>query len=68
MINKHVRDTILCSWMISQALVNYTDMVQGIGCILDKAYVPSVSMRDSIGSTTSFFHTSMVLYPGSNNH
>ena len=25
-------------------------------------------MRDSIESTTSFFHTSMVLHPGSNDH
>ena len=31
-------------------------------------YVPSVSMRESIGSTISFFHTSMVVNPGSDNH
>ena len=28
-------------------------------------YEPFVSMRDSIGSATSFFHTSMVVHPGS---
>ena len=31
-------------------------------------YPPSVSMRDSIGSTTSFFHTSVVVHPGSDDH
>ena len=31
-------------------------------------YAPSVSMRDSIGSTTSFFHTSMVVHPRSDDH
>ena len=54
--------------MISQALVDYTNIERAIGCILDKTYAPSISMRDSIGSTTSFFHTSMVLHPGSNDN
>ena len=31
-------------------------------------YVPSVSMRESIGSTTSFFHISMVVHTGSDDH
>ena len=35
---------------------------------LDSRLQQSVSMRDSIGSTTSCFHTSMVLHPGSDNH
>ena len=31
-------------------------------------YAPSASMRESIGSTTSFFHTLMVVNPGSDDH
>ena len=54
--------------MISRKLVDYTDMGRAIGCILDKVYAPSMSIRDSIGSATSFFHTSMVLHPGSDDH
>ena len=66
--NKQVRDTCLCSWMISRKLVDHTNIGRAIGRILDMVYVPSVSMRDSIGSTTSFFHTSMVVHPVSDDH
>ena len=66
--NKQIRDSFLCSWMISRALVDYTDMGSAIGHILDEVYAPSVSMRDSIGSTTWFFYTSIVLHPGSDDH
>ena len=66
--NKQVRDKFLCSWMISRALVDYTDMGRAIDHILDEVYAPSVSTRDSIGSTTSFFHTSMVVHPESSDH
>ena len=66
--NKQVRDTFLCSWMISRKLVDHTNIGRAIGRILDKVYAPSVSMRDSIGSATSFFHTLMVLHTGSDNH
>ena len=31
-------------------------------------YAPCVSMNDNIGSITSFFHTSMVVHPGFNDH
>ena len=54
--------------MVSQKLVDHTNIGRAIGRILDKVYAPSVSMRDNIGSTTSFFHTSMVLNPGSDDH
>ena len=64
--NKQVCDIFLCSWMISWTLVDYTDIGRAIGCILDKIY--AVSMRDSIGSTTSFFHTSMITHPGYDDH
>ena len=54
--------------MISRALLDCTDIGRASGCILDEVYIPSVSMRDSIESTTSFFHTLMVIHPGSNDH
>ena len=63
-----MRDTFLCSWMISRKLVDHTNIGRAIGRILDMVYAPSVSMRDSIGPTASFFHTSMVVYPGSDDH
>ena len=66
--NKQVQDTFLYSWMISRKLVDHTNIGRAIGCLLDLVYVSSTSMRDSIGSTTSFFHTSMVVNPGSNQH
>ena len=54
--------------MISRKLVDHTNIGRAIGRILDMVYAPSVSMKDSIGSTTSFFHTSMVVHPGSDDH
>ena len=66
--NKQVRDTFLCSWMISWALVDFTNIERAIGWILDMVYAPSMSMRDSIGSTTSLFHIWMVVNPESDDH
>ena len=54
--------------MISRQLVDHTNIGGTIDRILDKVYAPSVSMRDSIVSTNSFFHTSMVLHPRSDNN
>ena len=54
--------------MISRKLVDHTNIGRAIGLLLDLVYVPSVGMKDSVGSTTSFFHTSMVVHPGSNDH
>ena len=54
--------------MISRKLVDHTNIGSAIGCLLDLVYAPSTLMRDSIGSTTSFLHTSMVAHPGSNYH
>ena len=59
-----VRNTFLWSWMISRALVDYTDMGRIIGCILDDLHAPYVSMNGSIGSITPYFHTSMVVHQG----
>ena len=66
--NKQVRDTLLCSWTISQKLVNHINIGRAIEHLLDLVYAQSVGMRDSIGSTTSLFHTSMVVHPGLNDH
>ena len=62
-LNKQVCNTLLCSWMVSQKLVDHTNIGRAIGCLLDLVYAQSASMRDSIRSTTSFFHTSMVAHP-----
>ena len=66
--NQQVRETFLCSWMISRSLVDFSNIGRAIERILDMVYAPSVSMRESIGSTTSFFHTAMVVNPGSDDH
>ena len=63
--NKQVCDTFLCLWMISRKLVDQTNIERAIKCILDMVYAPSVSMKDNIGSNTLFFHTLMVVCPGS---
>ena len=54
--------------MLSRKLVDHTNIGRAIGRLLDMVYAPSASMRDSIGSTTSFFHTSMVVHPGLDDH
>ena len=66
--NKQVCDTFLYSWMISPKLVDYINILRAIGHILDMVYALSMSMRDSIGSATSFFYTLMVLHPGLDDH
>ena len=53
---------------MSRKLVDHTSIGRAIGRLRDMVYAPSVSMRDSIGSATSFFHTSMVVHPGSDDH
>ena len=54
--------------MISQALVDYTDMGRTIGRLLDDVQEPYVSANNSDGTITSYSHTSMVVHPGSNDH
>ena len=63
-LNKQVRDTFLCSWMISRKLVDHTNIGRAIGCFINMVYAPSVLMRNIIRSVTSLFHTSMVVHPG----
>ena len=66
--NKQVRDMLFCSWMISRKLVGGSNIRRAIGHLLDLIYPPSAGMRNSVGSTTSFFYTSMVMNTGSNDH
>ena len=66
--NKQVHDTLFCSWMISRQLVDGSNIGRAIGRLLDLVYAPSAGMRHSVGSTISFFHTSMVMNTGSNDH
>ena len=54
--------------MISRKLVDHTNIGRAIGRLLDLVYAPSAGMRDSVGSTIRFFHTSMVVHPGSDDH
>ena len=54
--------------MIPRALVDYTNMGRIIGRILDEVQAPYVSAKNSIGTITSYVHTSMVVHPGSNDH
>ena len=49
-------------------MVDYTDMGSIIGRILDDVQAPHVSMNNSIGTITSYFHTLMVVHLGSNDH
>ena len=54
--------------MISQKLVDHTNIGRAIRRLLELVYAPSAGTRNSVGSTKSFFHTSMVLHPGSDDH
>ena len=66
--NKQVRDTLFCSWMISRQLVDGSNIGRAIGRLFDLVYALSAEMRNSVGSTTSFFHTSVVVNTGLHNH
>ena len=67
-LDLQVRATLLWTWVISQALVDYTDMGRTIGRLLDDVQEPYVSANNSDGTITSYSHTSMVVHPGSNDH
>ena len=67
-LNKQVHDTLFCSWMISRKLVDGTNIGRAIGRVPDIVYAPSAGIKNSVRSTTSFFHTSMVVNSGSNDH
>ena len=54
--------------MIPRVLVDYTDMGRIIGHILDDVQAPCVSATNNIGSITSYFYTSMVVHPRSDDH
>ena len=54
--------------MISRKLVDHTNIGRAIGRLLDLVYALLGGMRNSVGSTTSFFHISMVVHPGLDDH
>ena len=54
--------------MLLRALVDYTDIREIVGHILDDVPAPYVSMNNSIGSMTSYFYVSMVVHSRPNNH
>ena len=54
--------------MISRKLVDDSNIGRSIGRLLDLVYAPLAGMRNNVGSTTSFFHISMVMNSGSNDH
>ena len=54
--------------MISWVLVDYTNMERIIGGILDNVQALYVSANNSNKNITSYFHISMVVHPGSNDH
>ena len=60
--------TFFLSWMISLALADYTDIGRIICCILHYVLALHVSLNDSIGSVTSYFHVSKIVHSGSNTH
>ena len=66
--NKQAHATLFCSWMISRKLVDSSNTGRAIGRLLNLAYAPLAGMRNSVGSTTSFLHTSMLVNSGSNDH
>ena len=53
---------------VSRKLVDHINIGRAIGRLLDLVYAPSAGMRDSVGSTTTFFHTSMVVHSESDDH
>ena len=59
--NEQVHDTLFCSWMVSRKLVDSSNIGRAIECLLDLVYTPSARMRNIVGYTISFFHTSMVM-------
>ena len=67
-LDAQVCATFLWSWMISLTLADYTYMRGIIGHILNDVLVPHVSLNNSIGSVTFYFHVSTIVYSGSNDH
>ena len=57
-----VPTTLLWTWVVSQALVDYTKTRRFIGCLLDTVQALSVSGTDSSGTITS-----LAVYPGGMN-
>ena len=57
----------LIFWPKYQQLI-MTKLIQDLTVFVSILYAASAGMRESVGSTTSFFHTSMVVHHESDNH
>ena len=55
--DKQVCAMLLWTWVISQALVHYTDLRRIIGGLLDNVQAMYMSANDSNRITISYFHT-----------
>ena len=64
LIHKYISHFCGHGWYHGHWLITST----WVGCILDDVQAPYVSMNNSILFITSYFHISMVVHPGSNNH
>ena len=60
--------TLLWPWVVSRALVDCTEIGRIISCLIDTVQTPSASGTDSNGTITSYVHTSLSVYPETNNH
>ena len=60
--------TLLWTWVLSRALVDYTGIERVIGGLLDTVQASSVSGTDSNETIASYLHRSLAVQPGSNDH
>ena len=63
---QQVHDMFFCSWMVLRKLADKSNIRRAIGLLLYLVYAPLAGMRNSVRSTTSFFHSSMVVNSGLN--
>ena len=66
-------DTKVCTvllwiWVVSRALVDYTETRRVIGCLIDTVHTPYVPGTVSNGKITACVYKSLTIHPGSNNH
>ena len=60
--------TLWWTWVVSRALVHYTETGRIIGCLIDTVQTLPVARTDSNGTITSYVHISLAVYPRSNDH
>ena len=60
--------TLLWTWVVTWALIDYTATRRIIGCLIDTVQTPYISVTNSNRNIISYIHISLVVHPGSNNH